>query len=76
MKLAAEEHQQGYRNAMSGHGIDRHLFCLYVVSKYLGEDSPFLTEVLSSPWRLSTSQVNHSFILCFMITHYIKTKNI
>ncbi|CAG2207308.1 CPT1A [Mytilus edulis] len=59
MKLAAEEHQQGYRNAMSGHGIDRHLFCLYVVSKYLGEDSPFLTEVLSSPWRLSTSQTPH-----------------
>lgn len=64
---------------MTGHGIDRHLFCLYVVSKYLGEDSSFLKEVrllrfvetrgvsrvfkepvvlqvLSEPWRLSTSQ--------------------
>lgn len=30
---------------MTGHGIDRHLFCLYVVSKYLGEDSSFLKEV-------------------------------
>jgi carnitine O-palmitoyltransferase 1 len=57
MMGAAEVHQKGYRDAMSGHGIDRHLFCLYVVSKYLGEDSPFLTEVLSEPWRLSTSQV-------------------
>ncbi|CAC5379687.1 CPT1A [Mytilus coruscus] len=59
MNVAAEVHQKGYRDAMSGHGIDRHLFCLYVVSKYLGEDSPFLTEVLSEPWRLSTSQTPH-----------------
>lgn len=41
---------------MTGAGIDRHLFCLYVVSKYLGVESPFLKEVLSEPWRLSTSQ--------------------
>lgn len=56
LKLAAEKHQNLYRLAMTGQGIDRHLFCLYVVSKYLGEDSPFLKEVLSEPWRLSTSQ--------------------
>uniref|UniRef100_A0A8K9XCE6 carnitine O-palmitoyltransferase n=1 Tax=Oncorhynchus mykiss TaxID=8022 RepID=A0A8K9XCE6_ONCMY len=53
---AATRHQQLYRLAMTGGGIDRHLFCLYVVSKYLGEDSAFLKEVLSEPWRLSTSQ--------------------
>lgn len=41
---------------MTGGGIDRHLFCLYIVSKYLGEESPFLKEVLSDTWRLSTSQ--------------------
>lgn len=45
---------------MTGKGIDRHLFCLYVVSKYLEVDSPFLSEVLSEPWRLSTSQVLES----------------
>ncbi|XP_066509213.1 carnitine O-palmitoyltransferase 1, liver isoform-like isoform X1 [Hoplias malabaricus] len=56
LKQAAEKHQQLYRLAMTGKGIDRHLFCLYVVSKYLGQDSPFLQEVLSEPWRLSTSQ--------------------
>uniref|UniRef100_A0AAX7SSN7 carnitine O-palmitoyltransferase n=1 Tax=Astatotilapia calliptera TaxID=8154 RepID=A0AAX7SSN7_ASTCA len=56
LKLAAEKHQNLYRLAMTGQGIDRHLFCLYVVSKYLGEDSPFLKEVLSEPWKLSTSQ--------------------
>ncbi|XP_029440050.1 carnitine O-palmitoyltransferase 1, brain isoform isoform X2 [Rhinatrema bivittatum] len=55
-KIAAEKHQLLYRNAMTGAGIDRHLFCLYIVSKYLGKDSPFLKEVLSEPWRLSTSQ--------------------
>ncbi|XP_029951390.1 carnitine O-palmitoyltransferase 1, liver isoform isoform X1 [Salarias fasciatus] len=56
LKVAAEKHQNMYRLAMTGEGIDRHLFCLYVVSKYLGEDSAFLKEVLSEPWRLSTSQ--------------------
>uniref|UniRef100_A0A3B5AYL5 Carnitine O-palmitoyltransferase 1, liver isoform-like n=1 Tax=Stegastes partitus TaxID=144197 RepID=A0A3B5AYL5_9TELE len=55
-RLASEKHQNLYRMAMTGAGIDRHLFCLYVVSKYLGVDSPFLKEVLSEPWRLSTSQ--------------------
>lgn len=48
-----------YQDAMCGKGIDRHLFCLYVVSKYLEVDSPFLKEVLSEPWRLSTSQTPH-----------------
>ncbi|XP_011339212.1 carnitine O-palmitoyltransferase 1, liver isoform isoform X2 [Ooceraea biroi] len=52
-------HQRGYQDAMCGKGIDRHLFCLYVVSKYLEVDSPFLKEVLSEPWRLSTSQTPH-----------------
>ncbi|XP_004393865.1 PREDICTED: carnitine O-palmitoyltransferase 1, liver isoform isoform X3 [Odobenus rosmarus divergens] len=55
-KIASEKHQHLYRLAMTGSGIDRHLFCLYVVSKYLAVDSPFLKEVLSEPWRLSTSQ--------------------
>ena len=41
---------------MTGKGVDRHIFCLYVVSRYLEVDTPFLKEVLSEPWRLSTSQ--------------------
>jgi hypothetical protein len=57
--LACGQHQRGYQDAMCGKGIDRHLFCLYVVSKYLEVDSPFLKEVLSEPWRLSTSQTPH-----------------
>lgn len=59
LNLATSQHQLGYQNAMCGKGIDRHLFCLYIVSKYLELDSPFLQEVLSEPWRLSTSQTPH-----------------
>lgn len=44
-RIAAKNHQHISRLAMSGCGIDRHLFCLYVVSKYLGVSSPFLQEV-------------------------------
>ncbi|GAB0190119.1 carnitine O-palmitoyltransferase 1, liver [Grus japonensis] len=61
-RLAAAKHQHLYRLAMTGAGIDRHLFCLYVVSKYLAVDSPFLKEVLSEPWRLSTSQTPQQHI--------------
>lgn len=59
LQKACQRHQRGYQDAMCGKGIDRHLFCLYVVSKYLELDSPFLQEVLSEPWRLSTSQTPH-----------------
>ncbi|RLW10557.1 hypothetical protein DV515_00002382, partial [Chloebia gouldiae] len=61
-RQAADKHQLLYRLAMTGAGIDRHLFCLYVVSKYLAVDSPFLKEVLSEPWRLSTSQTPQQHI--------------
>ncbi|CAL1543140.1 unnamed protein product [Lymnaea stagnalis] len=56
---AAETHQRLYRDTMTGKGVDRHLFCLYVVSKYLNKDSPFLSKALSEPWKLSTSQTPH-----------------
>jgi len=59
LRKACTRHQLGYQNAMVGRGIDRHLFCLYVISKYLEIDSPFLKEVLSEPWKLSTSQTPH-----------------
>ena len=56
LREATEYHAHSYKLAMTGKGIDRHLFCLYVMSKYLKEDSPFLSKVLHEPWRLSTSQ--------------------
>ncbi|XP_058800409.1 carnitine O-palmitoyltransferase 1, muscle isoform-like [Phymastichus coffea] len=52
----AARHKKNYQDAMCGKGIDRHLFSLYVVSKYLQVDSPFLKEVFTQPWQLSTSQ--------------------
>ncbi|XP_077451606.1 carnitine O-palmitoyltransferase 1, muscle isoform isoform X2 [Stigmatopora argus] len=55
-RAAANKHQNMYRLAMTGSGIDRHLFCLYIISKYKGVESPFLEQVLSEPWKLSTSQ--------------------
>lgn len=36
IKFASEKHQQLYRDAMNGMGIDRHLFSLYVLCKGLG----------------------------------------
>lgn len=45
---------------MCGKGIDRHLFCLFLVSKYLELQSPFLeAAVLNAKWQLSTSQTPH-----------------
>uniref|UniRef100_F6WXR3 Uncharacterized protein n=1 Tax=Ciona intestinalis TaxID=7719 RepID=F6WXR3_CIOIN len=59
LKKAVDRHINGYKEAMTGQGIDRHIFCLYVVSKYLKLESPFLQKVLQEPWRLSTSQTPH-----------------
>ena len=55
-RAAASTHQDNYRNAMAGNGVDRHLFTMYVVSQYLKAKSPFLDAVFGEPWRLSTSQ--------------------
>nr|XP_055184866.1 carnitine O-palmitoyltransferase 1, muscle isoform isoform X1 [Nyctereutes procyonoides] len=71
-RKASKKHQNMYRLAMTGAGIDRHLFCLYVVSKYLGVSSPFLAEVLSEPWRLSTSQIAQFQIRMFDPDKYPK----
>lgn len=59
LRIACETHQRAVKDAMCGKGVDRHIFCLFVVSKYLEVESPFLKEVLSQQWRLSTSQTPH-----------------
>lgn len=56
MKKACEYHIDQCREAMTGKGVDRHLFALYVVSQYLKEEVPFLKTVLGEKWVLSTSQ--------------------
>ena len=57
LRKAGEHHVLNSRKAMVGQGVDRHLFALYVVSAGKGIDAPFLQSVISSPWKLSTSQV-------------------
>lgn len=56
LQEACRRHQTGFIDAMCGRGVDRHLFCLLIVSKYLKVDSPFLQAAVGEPWRLSTSQ--------------------
>ncbi|CAJ0950401.1 unnamed protein product, partial [Mesorhabditis belari] len=56
LKVACDRHQDYYRNAMAGKGVDRHLFGLYVVSKYYEISSPFLENVFSMSYALSSSQ--------------------
>lgn len=60
LKRAAEKHQQLYRDAMNGKGIDRHLFALYVACKGCGYESDFLLKTITRPWTLSTSQTPHT----------------
>ncbi|VDP70499.1 unnamed protein product [Echinostoma caproni] len=55
-RIATDRHQNLTRDAISGKGVDRHLFALYIVSKFFSMESPFLKQILSAPWRLSTSQ--------------------
>lgn len=59
-KKACDHHTTSIQNAMCGKGVDRHLFCLYIISRYLETESDFLKEVLSEPWKLSTSQTPHN----------------
>lgn len=60
LKKACNYHTLVIQNAMCGKGVDRHLFCLYIISRYLETENDFLKEVLSEPWKLSTSQTPHN----------------
>lgn len=57
LREASERHTQYSHDAMTGKGVDRHLFALYVVSAGKNIPSEFLNKVLSRKWKLSTSQV-------------------
>lgn len=41
---------------MCGYGVDRHLFALYIVQRYLEEESPFMKKIMPPTYLLSTSQ--------------------
>lgn len=51
---------------MTGAGIDRHLFCLYVVSKFLGVSSPFLAEVSVDGRALCPQALSWWVLACFL----------
>lgn len=57
LRVACDSHQTLYREAMCGAGVDRHLFALYVVKRYLEENSPLLDSIMPPVYELSTSQV-------------------
>ncbi|KAK6034347.1 calcium binding EGF domain protein [Cooperia oncophora] len=56
LRKACDYHQDLYRDAMCGKGVDRHLFALYVIKRYLEEESPFFDRVFPPTYLLSTSQ--------------------
>jgi hypothetical protein len=59
LRSASNSHSCRNRDAMTGKGVDRHLFALYILSKYFKiENNEFLDYVLNQPWLLSTSQVS------------------
>ncbi len=55
---ACNWHQKLFRDAMVGKGVDRHLFALYVVSKFLKMDSKFLKSVSGSIFLYSRALLN------------------
>ncbi|VDD93929.1 unnamed protein product [Enterobius vermicularis] len=56
LRVACNRHQELYREAMCGKGVDRHLFALYIVKRYLEEESQFLDKIFPPTFMLSTSQ--------------------
>ncbi|CAB3405613.1 unnamed protein product [Caenorhabditis bovis] len=56
LRKACDRHQELYRDAMCGQGVDRHLFALYIIKRYLEEESPFFDKIFPPTYLLSTSQ--------------------
>eukprot|EP01063_Lacrimia_lanifica_P007454 TRINITY_DN1474_c0_g4_i1.p1 TRINITY_DN1474_c0_g4~~TRINITY_DN1474_c0_g4_i1.p1 ORF type:complete len:794 (+),score=265.37 TRINITY_DN1474_c0_g4_i1:54-2435(+) len=57
LRAATANHQRLTQLAMTGRGVDRHLFGLYVVAVGTSTDSAFLKSAMGRGWKLSTSQV-------------------
>lgn len=63
LREACNQHQLRSKQALVGKGVDRHLFVLFVLSKYLGIQSAFLDQFSQQQqWKLSTSQVILSYL--------------
>ncbi|CAD5217108.1 unnamed protein product [Bursaphelenchus xylophilus] len=61
---ACEAHTMKNKRIMVGKGVDRHLFVLYVLSKYKGMTSDFLETYIGQKWTLSTTQPPNVTGLC------------
>jgi len=55
LRASAKRHGLITARSRAGHGVDRHLFGLYIVSKGQDVESPFLAKALGTAWKLSTS---------------------
>ncbi|ELW47128.1 Carnitine O-palmitoyltransferase 1, liver isoform [Tupaia chinensis] len=69
-RVAVDKHQALLKAAMSGQGVDRHLFALYVVSRFLHLQTPFLDQVHAEQWQLSTSQIPVQQMHLFDVHNY------
>ena len=61
LRLACSTHRENVKRSVTGNGIDRHLFALYVASKMTNPDAdtPDMLKIAlegKGRWRLSTSQ--------------------
>ena len=57
LNAACTKHGRTSTLAMTGRGVDRHLFALYVVAVGTQTDSSFLATAMKRGWKLSTSQI-------------------
>jgi carnitine O-palmitoyltransferase 1 len=57
LRAACNRHQRITGLAMTGRGVDRHMFALYVVAVGTQTDSSFLSTAMKRGWKLSTSQI-------------------
>lgn len=55
---ACKQHQMNSKLAMTGKGVDRHLFVLYILAKGMQVESEFLDDYIKRSWTLSTTQVS------------------
>ncbi|EGT41775.1 hypothetical protein CAEBREN_24110 [Caenorhabditis brenneri] len=53
---ACDKHQELYKDAMCGQGVNRHLFALYVIKRFSEEESPFFDNIFPGTYLLFTSQ--------------------
>lgn len=63
LRAACAHHQALAQSASAGHGIDRHIFALYMVSATRQVPSDFLNAVMrKAKWKVSSTQVRQRYL--------------